>query len=348
MTDDRLELANFLLKMGETEEARQTLEAFLKENRTRVEAWQLYAETWPDPENKKRVWKVCLRFNPESVEAKRALAFLNGELNNPPQRARKNDLYQPKRKINYLFLIFSGLAGLLIMLVLMGTYALLKAQPESGSPPVSGPQPGFGPQPADPAQYRHSQPVEYYLYAPKYYSPDHAWPLFVGLHGSGSSGLECWNLWQTYADQEGFILLCPSIPGEAGGYYQDVGEGTVWSAVGQVQKDYRVSSRLFLAGFSAGAYFIQGFALHYPQSVSGLAILSTGYYVPGLQTRVPILVAIGGADHPDSIRANQELVADLTQKGFDVQYQVFPGVGHEVTQEAKNLTIVFFRKTIGK
>jgi predicted esterase len=190
--------------------------------------------------------------------------------------------------------------------------------------------------------------VEYYLYVPKNYSPDREWPLFVGLHGSGSSGLECWNLWQAYAKREDFLLLCPSIPGEVGGYYQDVGERTVWSAVGQVRQDYRVSSRLFLAGFSAGAYFIQGFALHYPQSVSGLAILSTGYFVPGLQTRVPILVAIGGSDHPDSIRANQQLVSSLTENGFDVQYKIFPGVGHEVNNDAKSLTIELFRKTIGK
>ena len=132
------------------------------------------------------------------------------------------------------------------------------------------------------------------------------------------------------------------------GYYQDVGESTVWSAVKEVQREYRVSTRMFFAGFSAGAYFIQGFAYHYPNAVSGLAILSTGYYVQGIQSHVPMLLVIGGADHPDSIRANEEFFSYMKQNGFDIQYKTLPGVGHWATNDTKELTIELFRKTIGK
>ncbi len=330
MTDDHLKTADRLFRTGKIAEARQVLEAFLKNNRNHIYAWGLYAETWPAVEDKKRIWGYCLRFNPESAEAKQALSALNSAANNQPQPVQRNNFPSNKRKTSPAFGIFSGCAGILIVSVITVTVIFLASQPD------------------DPTPYRHVQPVEYYLYVPDDYSNDRVWPLFVGLHGSGGSGLDCWNMWQAYAEKEGFILLCPTIPGDAGGYYSDVGERTMWSAVGDVQKTYRVGSRMFLTGFSAGAYFIQIFAYHYPDSVSGLAILSTGYYVEGIQSHVPILVVIGGADNPDSIQKNEEFVDYMSRNGFDVEYHVLPGVGHWATSKTKNLTIELFRKTIGK
>ncbi len=192
--------------------------------------------------------------------------------------------------------------------------------------------------------------MEYYLYVPKAYSEDREWPLFVGIHGSGGSGLDCWNLWQTHADKEGFILLCPSIPGDPDGSQQDVGENTVWSAIGAVKSEHRVKPRMFFTGFSAGAFFIQGFTYHYPQYVSGLSILSAGNYLdPNMFAElVPILVVIGDQDNADAVQTSQMFVRDLSQFGFDVQYELMPGIGHTVTKDGVKLTIDLFRKTIGK
>jgi predicted esterase len=157
-------------------------------------------------------------------------------------------------------------------------------------------------------------------------------------------------MWQSYADKEGFILLCPSIPGDASGFYQDVGETTVWSAIGAVKKDYRVKHRMFFNGFSAGAYFIQGFLYHYPSYVSGLSILSAGVYLnPNMFPElVPVLVVIGSSDDQMAVATSQMFVQDLRKYGFDVQYTVMPGVGHTVTRRGLNLTIGLFRKTKGK
>jgi predicted esterase len=162
--------------------------------------------------------------------------------------------------------------------------------------------------------------------------------------------MDCWNLWQAYAEKEGFILLCPSIPGDASGFYQDVGENTVWSAIGEVKREYRVRPRMFFSGFSAGAYFIQGFTYHYPQSVSGLSILSAGLYLnPNMFAElIPILVVIGDSDNPTAVQTSQLFVDDLRQYGFDVQSELMPGVGHTVTDKGRQLTIELFRKTINK
>jgi poly(3-hydroxybutyrate) depolymerase len=204
--------------------------------------------------------------------------------------------------------------------------------------------------PADPAPYRHSQPIEYYLYAPKAYTADREWSLFVGIHGAGGTGLDCWNLWQAYADKEEFILLCPSVVNTQWGIDQTASEAVVWSAINGARALYRVQSKYFLVGHSGGAYFIQGFALHYPQSVNGLAILSSGYFIDmGEGARhIPVLLVIGSIDHPDSIRANEDYFNQLNAKGRDVQYYEIPFAGHSVTDKGKSLTIDLFRKTQGK
>lgn len=317
--------ADQLIKAGKFKDARPVLENFIKEHRDHMFAWQLYAETWQTAEDRKRIWGYCLKVNPNSIEAKRALDMLNS----PQKQVTSKIRAWQKPRTNWAFIVFASTAFIFISGVVWFMISVVSAQP------------------LNPAEYRHTSPVEYYLYVPKAYSDDRIWPLFLGIHGSGGSGLDCWSMWQPYAEKEGFVLLCPSIPGDAGGYYQDVGERTVWSAVNAVQKDYVVSSRMFMAGFSAGAYFIQGFSLHYPNAVSGLAILSSGYSVQGFP-RVPVLLVIGGADHPESLQVNANLASSLSQSGYDVQYHVLPGVGHWATNETKQLTIELFRKTIKK
>ena len=330
MTTERLGQAMELVKSGKTEEARELLELIIKDERSNISAWQWYAETWSKPKDKIRVWELCLRHNPYNPQAQQALALLR---NDQPQ-SLKTDYVSPLEDNTtkpFPWLLWAGITSLIVAAV-FGFYILKGLQPK------------------DPAKYHHTQPVDYYLYVPKAYKADREWPLFVGIHGAGGSGLDCWNMWQAYADKEGFILLCPSIPGDPSGFYQDVGERTVWSAIGAVQKDYHVKRRMFFNGFSAGAYFIQGFTYHYPSYVNGLSILSAGVYLnPNMFPElVPVLVVIGSSDNQTAVATSQMFVRDLQKYGFEVQYEILPGVGHQVTTRGLNLTINLFRKTIGK
>ena len=331
MSEDRLQRAIGLVQGGKMEDARELLEQVLRENRASIPAWHWYAQTWQNTHEKVRVWEACLRFNPGNSMAQEALRDLNPATKIvPTAKAPLTNVRAGNGRLAPIAVwgAIGLLAAAAVWLVIFTRNSV----------------------PKDPAEYRHSQPVEYYLYAPKNYSADQEWPLFVGIHGAGSSGLECWNMWQAQAEKEGFILLCPSIPGESFGFRQDVGENTVWSAIGEAKKEYRVRNRMFLAGFSAGAFFIQGFDYHYPQYVSGLAILSSGMYLdPKLFPElIPITVAIGGADHPDAIQTSQLFVDGLKNYGFDVHYELIPGVGHTFTNTAQELTIELFRKTVNK
>src|SRR5512141_2360728 len=102
--------------------------------------------------------------------------------------------------------------------------------------------------------YVRTKPIEYYLYLPQQYTPDREWPLFVGLHGYGRSARDCLNAWQPYADQAGFVLVCPSLNDPYGGWEQEVMKQTLHEVVARVQAEVRVKPRVFVAGFSAGGH----------------------------------------------------------------------------------------------
>lgn len=331
MADNSLEQAIQLIQAGKIEAARQQLEHIIKNDRGNIPAWHWYAQTWPHDKEKVRIWQACLHFNPTSEQARQALQGLKFDPQTLPNLETKKSTSISRKADSASWLMW----GLIALLAGFAIFAWVLVKNST---------------PKDPGSYKHVQPVEYYLYVPKAYSADKEWPLFVGVHGAGGNGLQCWNLWQAYAEKEGFILLCPSIPGSPDGFYQDVGESTVWSAIGEVKKEYRVRQRMFLSGFSAGAFFIQGFTYHYPGYVSGLSILSSGLYLdPAMFPElIPMLVVIGDRDDAYAVQESQIFVDGLRGYGFDVQYKVMPGIGHTVTDDGVKSTIELFRKTIGK
>lgn len=202
--------------------------------------------------------------------------------------------------------------------------------------------------PSDPAEHRYTQPYEYYLYVPRAYTAERIWPVFVGIHGSSGSGLHCWYWWQSFADKEGFILICPTLTEAGGGWHQSDGERKVSAIISQVRNEYNLEERLYLAGFSAGAQLVQGYAFRYPQSVKGVAVLSPGYAFSSTMSArdIPFLVVIGDQELPRRLKAAHQLVSLLEQNNFEVEYQLLPGVGHTLTTEARKLTIDFFRELI--
>jgi poly(3-hydroxybutyrate) depolymerase len=201
-----------------------------------------------------------------------------------------------------------------------------------------------GPNPDD---YRFDTPSEYFLYVPEGYTEDLRWPVFVGAHGSGGTGRDCWSMWQGYAEHEGYILLCPSLSDEGGGWYQDDGDALVAAILNKIYQEYSIQNRVFIAGFSAGAQFAHGLAFNIPSYVYAVSMLSaTNYYPPSpAAANIPFLVTIGDQENAATLRAARGLVANLTDNGNHVEFYILEDVGHFVSQEAIDLTIDFFRRT---
>ena len=366
MGDDPLKTAIDLIRSGQQRSAQEILQALLKEDVHNIPAWFWYVETCTTVDQRIQILEACSICNPDDPQVRSVLGTLRNQQprSNPDSKIEALPSFQHPKALDRMetpnevraTLPKPGAGGLkerekpreeqsrkkprpigvtvmwlMVGILLVGFAYLLIALINSN--------------PADPGPHRFTQPIEYYLYVPKGYAASRAWPLFIGIHGSGGTGLECWNLWQPYAEREGFILLCPSIPDQGGGWYQDDGERYTWAAINQVTGQYNIKPRYFLAGFSAGAAFVQGFFIHYPESVQAVAILSAGVYrlpFPLMGGGTPVLIVIGDRDDPAAIDGSLQFNQALINNGLSVTYWLLPGVGHQVTNKTRQLTVDFF------
>ncbi len=200
-----------------------------------------------------------------------------------------------------------------------------------------------------PVPYIRQEPFEYHLYLPQAYTPDREWPLFVGLHGAGGTAYECLAAWQPYADQAGFVLMCPTLQDGYRGWDHDEKKVVLHETITRLRKEIRLQARVFVAGFSRGGRLAQRFAWAYPEDTAGAAILAAVEYdLPAEAAKaVPFLVVLGDKDHLGGVEQVQDFAGTLRQTGFTVELHILPGVVHELTDEMRELTLNFFRQTFG-
>jgi pimeloyl-ACP methyl ester carboxylesterase len=174
--------------------------------------------------------------------------------------------------------------------------------------------------------------------------------VFVGIHGFGGDGRECLDMWQEAADETGYVLVCPSLADESGGWYTDLGEKMLLLILKDVENQVNIRPQVFLAGISAGAEFAQAFAFDFPGRVAGVAVLSSGNYLaPSDKAEgIPFLVVIGDRDNPAGVRGAQQFTELLAQKGFRAELHVLPGIGHTFTQDHQDLTLDFYQTVMAK
>jgi predicted esterase len=366
MDNESLKDAIELIRSGQKQRAQKLLQTLLRSDVHNIPIWFWYIETCSTMEQRLQVLEICAKNNPDNLQVRAALDMLRKKTvqpatvpesrpqqdsaksestndesiltgvtqvtENPFPRERRNKKIQVmerpiKKPLSPAAFLVWLLAGVLVVgLPLLAIY-ILKSTP------------------ADPSSYRYTHPIEYYLYIPKAYVPDRAWPLFIGFHGSGGSGLDCWNLWQPNAEKEGFILLCPTLSDSSGGWLQSDGEKNSWAVINLVINQYNIKPGFFLVGFSAGAQFVQGFCFDFPQSVQAVAVLSARHYYspsPGAKG-IPFLVVIGDRDDPAAVSSSMQFSQALANNGSGVNYWLLPGIGHSISNKTKQLTMDFYR-----
>jgi predicted esterase len=149
-----------------------------------------------------------------------------------------------------------------------------------------------------------------------------------------------------YAEENEFILICPVLADSEGGWLQSEGEEAISSILGAVAQEYKIKSRSFLVGFSAGAQFVIGYTLRYPSFVSAVSVISTGnVYQPTNfnASRVPFLITIGDQD-PNRIDLARDFNIMLNRSGFNSTFYILEGVKHEISPSAINLTLQLFHQ----
>jgi predicted peptidase len=184
------------------------------------------------------------------------------------------------------------------------------------------------------------QPMRLWLYVPRgYNASSQSWPLVVFLHGSGERGAELERVrahgFPKHAARGAdypFILASPQLE-----------EGRRWEAVRlhglmlALQARLRVDAeRVCATGLSLGGHGVWDWATAFPQDLAAIAPVC-GFGEPDdvcRLRRVPVRAYHGEADTVVPMASQKECVDALRACGGEVEFIVFPGVGHDAWNPA--------------
>jgi predicted esterase len=192
--------------------------------------------------------------------------------------------------------------------------------------------------------------LNYLLYIPGEYgvNPERAWPLLIYLHGMDRVNTSVNVLRNDYplntlADQDyfPFIVVAPQGTGEYEFWAKDEMVASILTLLDEIQGVLAVDSkRIYLTGVSAGGNGAWEIGVRHPERFAAMVSIM-GYY--GWPTTVPenicdlvdvpVRAFHGAKDELIPLEAEQSLVDALKDCGGDVQFTVFPDVGHDLDSQ---------------
>jgi predicted esterase len=178
------------------------------------------------------------------------------------------------------------------------------------------------------------QPVA--IYVPQSYSPDHAAPLVVLLHGweQPETTLMAPPYIGQLADQTGTIVVAPW----GRGYFDFRGSATtdVYDALQAATHAFNVNPRKqFLAGYSMGGFSVFRVAPVHPDDWAAMmciagALLGSDSSGIAAMHRTPVYLLTGSADESVPTQYPTATAAFLHAAGFDVSFYSAPGGTHRL------------------
>ena len=212
--------------------------------------------------------------------------------------------------------------------------------------------------------WKHTRPdgTEHSIFAqaPSSYDPARPLPLLVWLHGAvsrgpdggGQSGLR---LWSEVADEQGFLLLCPS--GRPGAVWWDpAGRSLLRAALVEMGRRYAVDrQRIAIGGFSDGGSACYHLLVADPTpyccffALSGHPLVARMFGGPthtaNLAAR-PVFATHGSEDTLYPTARMQPLVEALQAKGARIDWQNLEGKGHnwDAVRPLTEALLTYWRK----
>jgi len=190
----------------------------------------------------------------------------------------------------------------------------------------------------------------YGLYLPRNFDENKAYPFVVMLHGAGSnhrlalrrvfgrSNVAGENdvdasLYFPQWDDVPYIVATPLARGTMG--YQGVAEKDVWDMIADVKRRFKTDeNRTYLTGLSMGGGGTLWIGLTRPDFWAAIAPVcpappeGTEIYLPNA-AQLPTRFSQGGADPVVPPASVDKWVEGFKKTGTHVEYEVYPGVGHD-------------------
>lgn len=201
------------------------------------------------------------------------------------------------------------------------------------------------------------QVFRYRVFVPDGWTSKRAWPVVLFLHGAGergndnrkqlSQGLPPWL--DKHASEFPAVVVIPQVPENT--YWTGDAERAAMQALdASIAEFHGDRNRLYLTGLSMGGYGAWEIAKDHPDMFAAAAIICGGLlparpdspsHVDGLPAqadpyawmaerigKLPVWIFHGSDDPVIPPAGSRAMHAALQQRGVEVRYTEFPGVGH--------------------
>ncbi len=203
-----------------------------------------------------------------------------------------------------------------------------------GSPRAASPQfpqvPGLAQR-----QVQFQQAVyPFYVFVPSSFDGAHPLPAILLIHGGGGKGPDLIGAWQNFAEQNGIILVGPTLP--LGGNFETAVAPQLYPMImDAARSEWNIDAkRIYLFGVSAGGYTVFDAGMLDSQyfAAGGVfaAVITPDYdwIVQRATRKIPVAIYIGDRDEFFTVAQAQATRDLLAANGFPVRLTIFPNLDH--------------------
>lgn len=173
----------------------------------------------------------------------------------------------------------------------------------------------------------------YLVFTPTAWTAQKHMPVLLLIHGAGGNGADMLDLWRSFADQQGIILVAPTFPLDA--QWETSVPQLFPALMDAVKQSLNFdASRVYVFGYSAGSYSAFDAATlsatYFASAGVFAGIISPNYdsIVTAAKRKTPIAIYIGDHDQYFTVAETRRTRDLLISNGFPVHYVEIPNQDH--------------------
>ncbi|MCX5698904.1 MAG: dienelactone hydrolase family protein [Candidatus Omnitrophica bacterium] len=189
---------------------------------------------------------------------------------------------------------------------------------------------------------RNDSSQKYLIQLPRQYTAERAFPILVAIHWYSGTAEQQINEWRFLAQKDSYILICPQF---YEGYQRLAGseDQKLIAIIDEVSSEFSVDrENIYLVGFSGGAQFALRFVYKHP-FLKAVCILSPGEFdsPPKNEQLKSVKYFLGVGEKDSRLSIVKKLYNVLDKRGFDVSFESYPLVGHNIHSNMKSAVMKF-------
>jgi polyhydroxybutyrate depolymerase len=175
----------------------------------------------------------------------------------------------------------------------------------------------------------------FYVFVPASYDGSRALPAVLLIHGFGGNGPDMVPAWQSFAQQNGIILVAPTLP--LGGNFETTVAPQLYPVImDAVRGEWKVDPRrIYLFGVSAGGYTVFDAGLFDSQYFAAGGVFAAvitpdfDWTLQKATRKTPFAIYIGDHDQFFTVAQAQRTFDVLGANGFTARLVIFANVDHD-------------------